>query len=269
MSSIDTAKAGKISRSDIAALVGAVVLLLAFLGTRPEQADSPMAMGTAIAFAIAAWGLGGVNLPGAAAGAVVAFIFYGVGDWRLFLVLLVVFAVTYLATKIGSLKTKRPFTGGRSASQVMANLFVPTALLLLQAKAIPPSAAFIAAFAALAELTADTVSSEVGEALGRPTYLVTTFRHAAPGTNGGISFWGTIFGICAAIAVAATVFAVAPLLTGLWICVLAGTVGMFSDSLLGATLENRGYLNNDAVNLISTAIAAGFAVLLYNTAAQL
>ena len=32
--------------------------------------------------------------------------------------------------------------------------------------------------------------------------------------------------------------------------------GLFFDSLLGATLERRGWLNNDAVNFLSTAGAA-------------
>ncbi len=41
----------------------------------------------------------------------------------------------------------------------------------------------------------------------------------------------------------------------------AGAVfGLFFDSLLGATLEQRGLLNNDAVNFLSTASAAGFAL---------
>jgi uncharacterized membrane protein len=32
--------------------------------------------------------------------------------------------------------------------------------------------------------------------------------------------------------------------------------GLFFDSLLGATLEDRGWLNNDGVNFLSTASAA-------------
>jgi uncharacterized membrane protein len=39
-----------------------------------------------------------------------------------------------------------------------------------------------------------------------------------------------------------------------------GVFGLFFDSLLGATLERRGWLNNDAVNFLSTASAAGFAL---------
>jgi uncharacterized membrane protein len=40
------------------------------------------------------------------------------------------------------------------------------------------------------------------------------------------------------------------------ICAGAGTFGMIADSLLGATLERRGILGNNAVNFISTGIAA-------------
>ncbi len=34
---------------------------------------------------------------------------------------------------------------------------------------------------------------------------------------------------------------------------------MLVDSVLGATLENKGYLNNDAVNVLGTATSAGVA----------
>ena len=41
----------------------------------------------------------------------------------------------------------------------------------------------------------------------------------------------------------------------------AGCVfGLFIASLLGATLEERGWLNDDAVNFLSTSNAAGFAL---------
>jgi len=40
----------------------------------------------------------------------------------------------------------------------------------------------------------------------------------------------------------------------------AAMIGVAADSLLGAWLERRGLLNNDAVNLLGTLIAAGAAV---------
>jgi len=36
----------------------------------------------------------------------------------------------------------------------------------------------------------------------------------------------------------------------------AAVAGLFADTLLGATLERRGSLNNDSVNFISTSLAA-------------
>ena len=37
---------------------------------------------------------------------------------------------------------------------------------------------------------------------------------------------------------------------------ITGTAGLFFDSLLGATLERRGWIGNNLVNLASTAFAA-------------
>ena len=47
-----------------------------------------------------------------------------------------------------------------------------------------------------------------------------------------------------------------------WISCTSGVFGLFFDSLLGATLERRRWLNNDAVNFLSTASAAAFALVL-------
>jgi uncharacterized membrane protein len=44
-----------------------------------------------------------------------------------------------------------------------------------------------------------------------------------------------------------------------WISWSGGVFGLFFDSLLGATFERRGWLNNDMVNFLSTAGAAAFA----------
>ena len=45
------------------------------------------------------------------------------------------------------------------------------------------------------------------------------------------------------------------------IIALAGVLGMFFDSVLGATFENRGKMGNDAVNFVSTVFAADLALL--------
>ena len=213
-------------------------------------------------FAVLAWFAGGVNLTGAVAGSVVAFIL-AVRDLRLFLALLVVFAVTLAATRVGyarkqELRSAEP-VGGRTAAQAMANLGI-AALVVAVAPATALQGWAVLALAALAEAAADTASSEIGMALPGKTIMVTTLRPVPPGTDGGISLLGTIAACAGAASVAA-----AALLSGLvtpraaLVIILAGFLGTMVDSLLGALFERRGWLDNDLVNLFSTAASVGVA----------
>jgi uncharacterized protein (TIGR00297 family) len=120
---------------------------------------------------------------------------------------------------------------------------------------------FALAVAALAEAAADTASSEIGQVLGGRPRMITSFKAVDPGRDGAISLAGSLAGVVAAAMVA---YAGMWAFSGGWILFnvsCAGAVfGLFFDSLLGATLEERGLLNNDAVNFLSTAGAAGFAL---------
>jgi uncharacterized membrane protein len=49
-----------------------------------------------------------------------------------------------------------------------------------------------------------------------------------------------------------------------WIPMVAGTAGMLIDSFLGGTLQRRGWLSNQTVNLFSTLAAAILASLIFN-----
>jgi uncharacterized protein (TIGR00297 family) len=127
----------------------------------------------------------------------------------------------------------------------------------------PDPRLLIAMAAALAEAAADTVSSEMGQALGGVPRLITTWRKVEAGTDGAVTLAGTMDGATAAIAVA-LVFPLSRIFS--WrscaVCALAGITGMIFDSLLGATLERRRLLGNDAVNFVSTIVAAGLAFLI-------
>src|SRR5689334_18049376 len=116
----------------------------------PGYRPSLLSVAVPVAFAVIAWLLQGVNLTGAIVGAAVAFIFYSNGGWQLFLLLLIVFAITFIATKIGSAKKKtveirKGF--GRSGSQVMANLFIAAAFLAISGVFV---GAYVATGAAIA-----------------------------------------------------------------------------------------------------------------------
>lgn len=109
----------------------------------------------------------------------------------------------------------------------------------------------------IATATADTMASEVG--VVTTPRLITNFKKVPPGTDGGISVVGTVAGIIGAglIGLAAYMLGVYPNLTQtMVIAVVAGTFGCFVDSLLGASLEIKGYLTNEHVNLLATLAGA-------------
>ena len=200
--------------------------------------------------------------------------------WQSALVpVLAVFLLTHFATRVGREQKVRMGTAekrhGRTASQVAANLGVAALACneVVQSSLIDshwfstawlaPPLLFALGLAALAEAAADTVSSELGQVLGGRPRMITTMRQVEPGLDGAISMAGTLAGAAAAGLVAAA--GSLALRGGLLVFAVSwggALFGLFFDSLLGATLERRGWINNDAVNFLSTASAAAFALAL-------
>ena len=188
---------------------------------------------------------------------------------------LAVFVLADIATRLGREQKLRLGTAelrqGRNAAQVAANLGVAAMASDGLAQSwlagnswfshSAPGLLLAAGLAALAEAAADTVSSEVGQILGGWPRMITTLRKVEAGTDGAISLIGSLAGVASAVIVAAVgSWAMAGGAVMFWISCTGGVFGLFFDSLLGATLERRGWLNNDAVNYLSTASAVLFAL---------
>jgi len=220
-----------------------------------------------VVFAALGRAMRGVTTSGALAGAAVSFaILLGAGLPG-FAALVALFVLTWASTRIGYTRKQRLGIAearvGRNERQVLANLGIAGICSTLYAFAGHEQRLLLAMAAALAEAAADTVSSEIGQALGGTPRLITNWSEVPPGTDGGITISGTLAG-----SVGAIVVCVVAVMTGLFgwrlspLCAGAGIAGMLVDSLLGATLERRNVLGNNGVNFISTAIAAVLAVVL-------
>ncbi|KAL6748616.1 integral membrane protein DUF92-domain-containing protein [Haematococcus lacustris] len=118
---------------------------------------------------------------------------------------------------------------------------------------------FVASFASK---LSDTVSSEVGKAYGRTTYLVTTFQLVPRGTEGAVSAEGTAAGVMAALLIAGLAWGLGQVSwEGCLIVAAAAVVANLFESYLGAVVQGRVvWLTNDLVNMIQISVAAGLAL---------
>ena len=117
---------------------------------------------------------------------------------------------------------------------------------------------FVFAFlGAVATATGDTLASEIGETSRTRPRMITTFRQVDPGVDGGVTLLGEASGLFGATIIG--ILALAAEMTGhsgFLASVIGGFLGTNFDSLLGATVQRRGRLSNDGVNLLSTLFGA-------------
>lgn len=210
-----------------------------------------------------------LNLPGALTGGLLAGLIYLGAGFTGIAIMTTFFVLGTLATghKIGvkeSLKAAEKSKGKRNAVQVLSNAGIPALCGLLAWLYPEKGPVFRLMLAAgFSSATADTLSSELGTLYGKKFYNILTLRPDKRGLDGVVSLEGTLLGTLGSVVIA-LVFAISYGFhyDSLWI-IIAGIIGNWADSLLGATLQRRHYLNNNGVNFFNTALAALVAGLLY------
>ncbi len=215
---------------------------------------------TTVAFAAVARLLRGVTSRGAVAGGAICLLLMLAAGWGGFAALCTVFVLTWAATRIGYRRKQQLGSaerrGGRNAGQVLANLGVSGLAALLYAWRHDPRL-LLAIAAALSEVAADTLSSEIGTVLGGTPRLIMTWEAVPAGTDGAITWLGTLVALVSASLISLVCLFTRVIRVGeVSVSVAAAILGTLVDSLLGATLERKGVFGNNAVNLLSTAGAA-------------
>lgn len=204
---------------------------------------------------------------GGALGAAIAFLLYAGGGWT-GIGLMAAFFVLATAATAWRCGEKQRLTGERegprTAGQVWANAGV-AALCGLPAVVNPSWQApcLLLAATAFSSATADTLSSELGTVLGRRFFNILTGRRDQKGLDGVISLEGLLAGAAGSVLIG-LVYALGTGGYG-WIAaiVLCGTFGNLCDSVLGAALERRGRIKNNAVNFLNTLLAVLLQALLW------
>jgi uncharacterized protein (TIGR00297 family) len=258
-------------------LAGAVTLLLVDQAQPPLLFGDPalgarllLGLGVNAVVALLAHRAGSIDVAGALSAVLIGTLITASLGLAGFALMAAFFVIGSATTRLGHrVKAARGIAqekgGARGWRNAWANGGVPMLLALLAGcSAGETRALFVLAYAAsVATAAADTCSSEVGKAYGRRTLLITTLRPVPPGTEGAISLEGTLAGLAGGAVVAFLGAGV-----GLYgavpaaLVALAALFGSLAESVIGTQAERRGWLNNDQLNALNTAIGGAAVCLL-------
>lgn len=283
-----------------------------------EPGEALSAAMVAVVLSVYGYSRRSLSASGAVAALMIGFLtFYA--SFAFGMLLIAFFLTSSRATKVDSrrkaeIEADHKEGGHRNWVQVLCNSVLATAAALDHRFGVPggPAAALPyplgahgarATFCAAAVLghyaccNGDTWASELGVLAAGSPRLITTWRRVPPGTNGGVSLWGTLASLAGGLVIGVTAWlvsaadapggaALGPAAHVLIGCA-AGIGGSAVDSLLGATVQFSGVresdrrqvarpgpgvkhvsgynvIGNHAVNFFSTAVAAaasGFAAV--------
>lgn len=236
------------------------------------------ALTLSILFGMAAFLLNWLTYDGALAASIFGAISYGMGNWQVAIIVLFFFISASLVSKdIATAEDNVSIKFRRDGRQVWSNGFWLCFWLMIWF--ISGQQFFlIAAVASIATATADTWATELGSNIKSSTFLITNFDRVSAGTDGGISFKGSIAALFGS-AIIAAIFQLTVSDTSLVVFIMiaiTGFLGCFVDSYLGAKLQGKSLnisflssnesgtitVNNNIVNWLSTGSASILVLLI-------
>jgi|TARA_B100000959_G_scaffold286388_2_gene364811 uncharacterized protein (TIGR00297 family) len=202
-------------------------------------------------------------------GGIIAALFVGMvvsllGHWTWLAVLMTFLIVGSMATKWrfeekAKISAEEANDGVRGWKNVLANGGMASIVALSHYYTGGHEWSYYLLCSAISVASSDTLASEIGS-LDPRTRIITTLEAVPAGTNGGMSPTGTLaafYGALLISLVASVLGAVngdrTPTVFFFSSLVAIGWIGCQIDSLLGALLENRGFLGKHSVNFLSTA----------------
>lgn len=217
----------------------------------------------AMVLSVMCYGLRLLTKGGCVSAAIVGFAIGGFGglDW---LLLLILFALLgFAATRLGfTRKRDMGVQEGKRGERGYRNILgvgIPPVIAAVLCFLFPEHSRVFAMMyiATVSVAAADTAGSELG-VRDPKVWLIATLKPTEPGTNGGVSVKGTIISLAAAAVVSAIGYAALFRTMDAWVLIpiVCGFIGCLLDSLVGATLEDGGYVSKYGNNCI-TGIAGG------------
>lgn len=194
------------------------------------------------------------------------------GHWTWMVVLMTFLIVGSIATKWryeekAKISTEEANDGVRGWKNVLANGGIPALLAITNYYIGGHEWAYFLLCSAVSVAASDTLASEIGS-LDPRTRIITTLEAVPAGTNGGMSPTGTLAAFYGALLIGMVSTVLGAVIRDptptvfMFVFVTAiGWLGCQVDSLLGAMLENKGYLGKHSVNFLSTLSGALIALI--------
>jgi uncharacterized protein (TIGR00297 family) len=252
-------------RATMVLAVATVYLIFDIYSFNARSYDLAIAFAIAFGLSLAAMRSGIADESGLMSATLVGTLVIVFNDIRFFLVLITFYLAGSVSTRYRySIKLERgvaePAGGARGYSNVFGNSLAP--LFFAMSYGVYNNDVFLISFvASVAAALGDTMASEIGKTSGN-VYLITSLSRVTPGISGGISVKGEVAALAGAFIVVLISFGlnVIDLNYGI-IALVSGFMAVHVDSILGATVEKKGYLTNSGVNFLGTLSSGLFCYL--------